>query len=174
MKFFESLFYDLPAEQRTIVNSFRLYFVNPSYRVMRTYRMAQYFSRTRIPFSSIVASRLRVKLINRRCCDIHFYSTIGTNFRLAHPIGVVIGAGVIIKNNVTIYQNVTLGSTGSSNKSYPTIENGCTIYAGAVIVGGVTIGENSIIGANSFVDTDIPANSVCYGTPLQVKTRIES
>jgi len=42
-----------------------------------------------------------------------------------------------------------------------------------MIMPGVTIGENSIIGAFSFVNKDIPANVIAFGTPAKVRKEIK-
>ncbi|WP_281281569.1 serine O-acetyltransferase [Fluviicola chungangensis] len=119
----------------------------------------------------LLASRQRVKMISQGNCDISIYSEIGKNFKLAHPLSVVIGAGVIIKDNVTIFQNVTLGSHGRKEKQYPIIEDNVIIYTGAVVIGGISIGKNAVIGANAVVNKDIPDNHVAYGNPLIIKSK---
>lgn len=48
------------------------------------------------------------------------------------------------------------------------IGRNCWIGAGVCVMPGVTIGDNTVIGAGSVVTSDIPANSVAYGTPCRV------
>ena len=113
-------------------------------------------------------------MIRNGNCDIHVKSEIGKNFKLAHPIGVVIGAGVIIKDSVTIFQNVTLGSHGKeseSTKEYPKVSNNVIIYSSSTLIGGIEIGQNSIIGANSLINKDVPPNHIAYGNPMKLKKR---
>ena len=77
--------------------------------------------------------------------------------------------GVEIQDDVIIGQACVITSfsriSGKSGKV--TLMKGCKIGAQSIITPGVTIGENSIIGANSYVDKDVPAGEVWYGTPAQ-------
>lgn len=171
MKYFEEIYYDLPFNKRNLFNSWKQRLVDPSYKVMYLYRKGKYFSNSKFRLLRIYSSILRNKLIFKRNSEISFKAEIGKNFRLAHPVSIVIGTGVVIKDNVKVFQNVTLGSHGSSKtklKSYPIIENNVTIYAGAVIIGGINIGENSIIGANTLVNIDVPPNSIAIGNPCKI------
>lgn len=90
---------------------------------------------------------------------------------LAHPTGVVVGAGVRLGARVKIYQHVTLGGARVGDwqvGNYPTVGDDTVIFAGAVIVGNVTIGRNCIIGANSVVTRDVPDNATAVGAPARV------
>ncbi len=53
------------------------------------------------------------------------------------------------------------------------IGNFCYIAPKSMITMGVEIGERSIIGANSLVKSDIPPNSVAFGSPAKVVGRVE-
>lgn len=94
-------------------------------------------------------------------CLIACEAEIGHRFRIAHPIGIVIGLAKI-GDNVTIWQNVTIGASGriGQSKKWPTIENNVKIFANAVIAGGITVGEGSTIGALAFINRDVPPDSV--------------
>ncbi|WP_324027968.1 hypothetical protein QSV08_08515 [Maribacter sp. BPC-D8] len=48
-----------------------------------------------------------------------------------------------------------------------TIGNDVWIAAGCIIKQGVTIGDGAVIGAMSFVNTDIPENSIYFGSPAK-------
>jgi acetyltransferase-like isoleucine patch superfamily enzyme len=78
-------------------------------------------------------------------------------------------SGVEIQDDVIIGQGCVIASYSRiSNKSGKvTLKKGCKIGAQTTIGPGVTIGENSIVGANSYVDKDIPAGEVWYGTPAK-------
>lgn len=115
----------------------------------------------------IVSKLLRDRLAIKFGIYLSPLARIGDNFKLPHPIGIVIGDGVVVGKNVTIYQNVTLGRRHEDEASYPIVEDGVIIYAGAVVVGQVTLGKNSIIAANSVVHTDVPEGSVYGGVPAR-------
>ena len=145
---------------------------SPGYKAVVYFRLSQYFAK-RI---SIISHFLFIHNFKVTGAEINLKAKIGQGFRIAHPNGIVIGAGVIIKKRVTIYQGVTLGtkrvnsSKGENNlySYYPTVEDNVVIYAGAKIIGPVTIGRNSIIGANAVVLESIPPNSVAVGNPAKV------
>ncbi|HPP08867.1 MAG TPA: DapH/DapD/GlmU-related protein [bacterium] len=130
-----------------------------SLQLVILYRIAHYFQHKRKPAIAKICEWLQIILIG---CYINSKAEIGRNFKIAHPVGIVIGDGVKIGNNVTIWQNVTIGSSGRAKElpSYPTIEDNVRIFANAVVVGGVKIGRNSVIGALSFINKDVPADSV--------------
>jgi len=48
-----------------------------------------------------------------------------------------------------------------------TIGNDVWIAAGCIIKQGVTIGDGAVIGAMSFVNTDIPENTIYFGSPAK-------
>jgi acetyltransferase-like isoleucine patch superfamily enzyme len=77
--------------------------------------------------------------------------------------------GVEIQDDVIIGQAcvITSFSRISNKQGKITLKRGCKIGTQTIIVPGVTIGENSIVGANSYVDKDIPAGEVWYGTPAK-------
>ena len=93
---------------------------------------------------------------------------IGKNFRIAHPIGIVIGQARI-GNDVTIWQNVAIGATGTDEgvKQYPAIGNHVKLYAGAIVIGGITVGSGATVGALSLVKNDVPAQALAVGIPAR-------
>ena len=94
-------------------------------------------------------------------CLIAFQAEIGRHFRIAHPIGIVIGLAKI-GDNVAIWQNVTIGAIGRAGekKSCPVIDDNVKIFASAVVAGGIRIGEGSTIGALAFINRDVPPHSL--------------
>lgn len=73
----------------------------------------------------------------------------------------------------TLGDNVSIG--------HMTMLHGCTITddtliaIGCVILNGAKVGKNCIIGANSFIPegTEIPDNSLVYGSPAKVIRQVE-
>ena len=102
----------------------------------------------------------------QRCCDIpygflkHLYKD--KNFKIIHPVGIVIAPQATIGHNCTVFQNTTIGC---KNDKAPTLGNNVTIYGHSVIVGDVHIGNDAVIGAGSVVLHDIPAGEVWAGNP---------
>ena len=105
---------------------------------------------------------------------------------------VVVGNRVTIKNGVALFDSLRIGdevfigpNVTFTNEVYPTslrgiqrpppsypvttVMPGAAIGGGAVILPGVYIGEGALIGAGAVVTSDIPANSIAYGTPARVQ-----
>jgi len=158
---------DVPAPYRGLRSYLKLYLFAQNYRLLLNYRIG----RELVSTSSLL--RLFVPFLKRaQCrkwaCDISYNAEIGSGFRIAHPIGIVIGERVRIGQNVTIFQNVTLGSHGRTGaKDYPIIEDNVTVYAGAKIIGGVTIGNGAIVGANAVVTRNVREGSCVVGVPAR-------
>lgn len=167
---YKQILLDYPRGNPTFLKCLVAKYLNPSYSVLFSYRVGFYLFHSKNKLFKLLASRRRMKLIFKKNCDISFLSSIGNGLRLAHPIGVVIGADVEIGRNVSIFQNVTLGSDGKSKKekSYPIIGDNVIIHADLIVVGKVRIGENSVIGAKTLVNIDVPPNSLAGGIPYKI------
>lgn len=137
-----------------------------SIRAVYIYRISSWFYKKKIkPFGQVFWS-LNVALHG---IEISPLAKVGSNFRLAHTVGTVIGDGAIIGDNVTIYQNVTLGSKLYDKElKYPTLGNGVSIYPGSIIIGDIKVGDNAVIGANSVVLRDVPSGAVVAGSPAKI------
>lgn len=133
---------------------------NRSEKIYKLYQKSRFFHLRRM---NEIANYYSYKIYKKYKCEIHGSATIGNNFSLPHPIGVIIGSDVKIGNNVTLYQNVTLGRKYKDDVSNPEIGDNTIIYANSVIVGSVKIGKNCIIGCNSVVLKDVPDNSTVNG-----------
>lgn len=131
------------------------------------FRMSKFFNRKGL---SLLCDACRHKIQSKYSCIISPNAEIGSDIKIPHPVGIVIGEGVVIGDNVTIYQNVTLGRKNKEKGEYPRIDDNVIIYSNAVVAGDVHIKKNTIIGANSVVITDTEEKSVYAGVPA---TRIK-
>lgn len=117
------------------------------------------------------AARLVSHRLQRRCGVFISPSTsVGSDLKLPHPVGIVVGAGVEIGQRVTIYQNVTLGGARTGDAAgggYPRIGDDTVIFAGAVIAGPVQVGRNCTIGANPVVIQNVPDGTTAVGVPAR-------
>ena len=167
---------DLPKGKINFTSIINSIVFNNQFRLIFNYRIGNYLIKSKIMKVHLLADYLKYKQLKKYNCQIGYYSVIGNNLSLPHPLGIVIGQGVVISDNVTIFQNVTIGSHGKllTELNYPTIKQGVIIYSGAVIIGGITIGENSIIGANSLVNKDVPPNTIVVGQPAKVIKHINN
>ena len=116
--------------------------------------------------------------------------TIGQNVFLGESVK--IGDNVKIQNNVSVYAGVTIKndvfvgpSAVFTNVKFPRskinqkkkftktlVENGATIGANATIICGIKIGKNSFIGAGSVVTKSVKNNTLVFGNPAFVKSKI--
>lgn len=124
-------------------------------------------------------------------CNL-YECTIGSNTQIASYCeirkGVVIGSNCRLQSSILMgdytkighYVYIGLGVIFCNDK-YPTackvndwkcepvvVDDYVTIGSGAIILPGVHIGTNTLVGAGSVVTKDVPAYSVCYGSPARI------
>ena len=106
---------------------------------------------------------------------VHFGNYVYANFNFT----AVDDTHIYVGDYTMFGPNVTLATAGHPilpelrEKAYQYnmpihIGRNCWIGAGVCVMPGVTIGDNTVIGAGSVVTSDIPVNSVAYGTPCRV------
>lgn len=118
-------------------------------------------------------------------------ASLGENCNLGKDVyvgvNVEVGDNVKIQNGVSVYQGVTLGDDvllgphmTFTNDVYPRaegpveieetmVEDGVSIGAHATILSGITLREYCMVGAGAVVTKEVPANTIVYGNPAQVK-----
>jgi acetyltransferase-like isoleucine patch superfamily enzyme len=89
--------------------------------------------------------------------------------------GVEIGDACLIAMHCRIVSsNHTVAPFGTDIRSQPDelrptkIGRDVWLGAGVTVLGGVTIGDGCIVGAGSVVTKNLPAGSICHGTPATV------
>lgn len=146
---------------------------NPEFRWLRTFRKCNY---------NILNSRIKIRvLLNRMILkrrsikygyEIEPGCTIGEGFRLVHRGAVAINPHTVIGKNETVFKGVTLGSSRrGKHKGSPVIKDNVWIGSNSSVIGGITIGEDVMIAPNSFVNVDVPAHSLCIGSPCKIIPR---
>jgi putative colanic acid biosynthesis acetyltransferase WcaF len=101
--------------------------------------------------------------------EIGTYSSIGDDVWL-YSIG-----DIKIGQNCVISQKSFLCTSGHDYKdpffkttvAPITVGDGVWIAADVFVAAGVTIGDNAVIGARASVFHDMPADTICYGSPCQ-------
>ena len=94
---------------------------------------------------------------------------IGPGLRLVHRGGICINPASKIGANATIFHGVTIGATRrGKKKGSPIIGNKVWIGSNASIVGKIEIGDDVLIAPNSYVNSDVPAHSICLGNPMKI------
>ena len=83
-----------------------------------------------------------------------------------------ISSGVQIYTHHTVKWALTRGKASYDNKSV-SIGDCCYFGPYAIVAMGTKIGKCSVIGANTFVNSNIPANSIVYGTPGKVVGKVK-
>lgn len=142
-------------------NNWEIFWLYPSTRIMRRYRLAHCLWRHHFFF---LAEWIMMVGKRRTGIEIHPGCDIGKNLFIDHGSGVVIGETAKIGDNCTLYHGVTLGGTSmEKTKRHPTLGNNVMVGAGAILLGPIVIGDCSRIGANEVVRHDVPPESVYVG-----------
>lgn len=82
--------------------------------------------------------------------------------------------GVVIEDEVQIGSHCSIYSVSTIDGTHGVVvlKKNAKIGSHSVIMPGITIGENSIVGACSFVTKDVPANSLAYGIPAKIVSKL--
>ena len=110
-----------------------------------------------------------IKILRRYGCCIYPNAKVGKGFRVAHPVGIVIGK-CVIGENFFIYQNATVGARRELEEIRglsPSIGNNVTICSNSIVIGKITISDNVIVGANSVVLHDLEEEGTYVGSPAK-------
>lgn len=111
------------------------------------------------------SERIAVKVfsLNKALHGLDLYHGVSMPdvFRLAHPVGTVLGAAGY-SNYFVVYQGCTVGS--DEDGVYPNFDEGVILYANSRVIGNCRIGKNVVFAANSFIlNTNVPDNSIVVG-----------
>lgn len=113
-------------------------------------------------------------------CNICSHCLIENDVKIGNNVtikcGVQVWDGIELEDNVMIGANVAFTNDlypRSKNKDWkllPTkVCKGASVGASSVILPGLTIGEYAMIGAGSVVTKDIPAHTLWFGNPAQMR-----
>jgi len=111
-------------------------------------------------------------------CDYGYNIQTGSGFYANHGCTILDCAPVVIGNNCLLGPGVVIATathpldpveraTGEEFAKAITIGNDVWFGANATVCPGVTIGDNVVVGAGSVVTKDLPANSICAGSPAK-------
>jgi len=109
-------------------------------------------------------------------CDYGYNIKLGQNFYANHACTILDCAPVIIGDDVLLAPGVVISTAthpidpfhragGEESAHAITIGNKVWLGANVTVGPGVTIGDNVVVGAGSVVVKDLPANTVCVGSP---------
>ena len=156
----------IKARDPAVRSAWEVIFLYPSFRAVRSYRIAHWFHERGHYF---IARWISQRSRHKTGIEIHPGAKIGKGLFIDHGAGVVIGETTEIGDNCTLYQNVTLGGTGKDvGKRHPTLGNNVLVGAGARVLGPFKIGDNSKIAANAVVLEEVPPNCTAVGVPARV------
>lgn len=141
------------------------------------YRLSQWFEQRKArPWRWLAYLTYRLNLLCTGA-DIPPTVVIGKNFRVPHPVGVVIGRKAVIGDHVKIMSGVVLGSRSAhgavSDDLYPLVGDNVFIGPNSVVLGAITIGDFSTIGACAVVTRSVEKGSVVRVSPPIVESRRE-
>lgn len=156
----------IKARDPAVRSAWEVIFLYPSFKAVRSYRIAHWFhERGHFFIARWISQRSR----HKTGIEIHPGAKIGKGLFIDHGAGVVIGETTEIGDNCTLYQNVTLGGTGKDlGKRHPTLGNNVMVGAGARVLGPFKIGDNSKIAANAVVLEEVPPNCTAVGVPARI------
>ena len=147
---------------------FKLYLVNPDFRVVYFYRKRRehLVRKHRIRYAYwAFFNNLIFKAI-----AISSSADFGPGLMIIHAFGTAIGAARV-GSNCTLRHNITIGAKMDKltrEICYPVLGNNIWIAPGAVLLGKITIGNNVVIGANSVVLDSFSDECVIAGIPAKI------
>ncbi|MGF1693276.1 sugar O-acetyltransferase [Photobacterium kagoshimensis] len=111
-------------------------------------------------------------------CDYGYNIKVGKGFYVNHGCTILDGAPVVFGDNCLLAPGVVIATAGhpldpveraSGDEFAKAITVGNDVWFGAnvTVCPGVTIGDSVVIGAGSVVTKDLPAKSVCVGSPAK-------
>ncbi|OAN10950.1 galactoside O-acetyltransferase [Photobacterium jeanii] len=117
-------------------------------------------------------------------CDYGYNIKVGEGFYANHGCTILDGAPVRFGDNCLLAPGVVIATAGhpldpvtraAGDEFAKPITVGNDVWFGAnvTVCPGVTIGDNVVIGAGSVVTKDLPANTVCVGSPAKPIKPIE-
>jgi len=146
-------------------------FILKSFRMIVIFRIGHHFynkNKFLWGFYKPIQYILNGLFLTNNGIELPYTLSVGSGFRIVHPIEIIFTPQSIIGKNCTIFNGVTFGVNHFDRSGYPVVGNNVIIYTGAKIIGKVKIGDNCVVGANSVVTKSIPANSVAGGIPAKV------
>jgi len=166
--FWRSIEADIHAYELTKWSAVYRLFTISTWGLVLTYRVAHWFVAHHVP---LIPGLLHAVGLVIWGADISPAAELGAPLRIAHSVGIVIGAGCTIGSNCHLFHNVTVGRREGEDKSLvsasamPVIGDDVTLCAGAVVIGPLRVGNGSIVGAHAVVLHDVPAYTAVAGIP---------
>lgn len=117
-------------------------------------------------------------------CDFGYNLKVGKGFFANHGCTLLDCAPITIGDHCLLAPGVVIATPGhpldpterASGMEFAkaiTIGNNVWFGANATVCPGVTIGDNVVVGAGSVVTKDLPANTVCVGSPAKPVRTLE-
>ena len=154
------------SRQRTFKEKLHALFFSAGVQALVLFRLSNYLVKYRL--ARILRLPVILYRLNQFLCgvDIEPTATIGLNFLMPHPSGIVIGSTAVIGNYCTMMQNSTIGTRNMNmpgEKRHATVEDHVFIGPNVVILGDVTIRKSARLGAGSVVLADVEENQTIVG-----------
>jgi serine O-acetyltransferase len=103
--------------------------------------------------------------------DAYYEVDLPSVFLFVHPLGTVLGRGRY-GDYFLVYQGC---GVGSNHDVYPTLDEFVTLRPGSFVLGRSHVGRHSTLAAGAMlIDTDLPGDTVYFGTPGASRTRAVS
>ena len=151
------------------MNKIVKFFGSKGYAAVSYYRMSHFLYKKG---HKVLAHLIHNISVKRTGADINEAASIGSNFYVPHPVGIVIGGAAHIGENCAMMSCVTIGAI-DVNRGGGGIIVGNNVYfgSGSKLIGNFTVGNNVNIGANAVVLGDMPENCTVVGVPARIIKR---
>ena len=103
--------------------------------------------------------------------EIPLNTRIGYGLQLWHGVGLVINKKVVIGSFCVLRHSTTIGNKVPGG-GCPVIGDNVEIGAHCIIIGDIVIGNNVTVGAGTIVAKSIPDNTLAYGNPLRLFSKL--
>ena len=148
---------------------------NPAFMALVVYRYGCWATELGHPVARLIARKLygaaNAVVANITNIWIPADVVVGDALHIIHAEGSLsIHPDVRIGDRLGVMHNVTIGT--NMRPGAPTIGDDVFIGVNSTVLGPIAIGDRVRIGANTAVTTDVPADSVVYGSPARIVPRL--
>lgn len=134
-----------------------------------------YYHRNNKLILRLLGILLKLKIVNNHNSEIPFSVDFGPGLYIGHFNGITINPKAKLGKNINLHKGVTIGQENrGKRKGVPCIGNNVYIGINSVVVGNISIGDNVLIAPNSHVNSDVPANSIVFGNPSNIKFNLNA
>lgn len=149
--------------------------LDPGFVSLVIYRYGRWAIHRKSPvarwFANKVYGLLKLFILNVTKVWIPPQVTLGEDFHIIHAEGSLsIHPDVVIGDRCGVMHNVTIGT--NMGPGAPKIGDDVFIGVNSTVLGRIRIGDRVRIGANTAVTTNVPSDSMVFGSPARIFPRL--